>query len=94
MWRYLAQPWTYMSVSIHNFTSPFDIYEPFSSTALPKLRMATLNARSVCNKSSVISDHILHNKIDIFCLIETWTNDGEFSNSFTSSLLPPNNSLY
>ena len=34
-----------MSVSSHNFTSPLDVYEPFSSLTLPKLRIATLNAR-------------------------------------------------
>ena len=82
-----------MSVSSYNSISPLDVYEPFSSPALPKLRIATLNARSVCNKSAVISDHILHNKLDILCLTETWVNDGEFSNSFASSLLPPNYSL-
>ena len=82
-----------ISVSSHNFTSPLDAYEPFSSPTLPKLRIATLNARSVCNKSAVISDHILSNKFDIICLTETWINDDEFSNSFASSLLPPNYSL-
>jgi exonuclease III len=82
-----------MSVSSHIFASLLDVYEPFSSPTLPKLRIATLNARSLCNKSAVISDHILHNKLDILCVTETWVNDGEFSNSFASSLLPPNYSL-
>ena len=82
-----------MSVSSRNFASPLDVYEPFSSPALPKLHIATLNARSVCNKSAVISDNILSNKLDIICLTETWINGGEFSNSFASSLLPPNYSL-
>ena len=59
-----------MLVNSHNFTSPLNIYEPFSSPTLPKLRIATLNVRSVCNKSAVISDHILSNKLDIICLIE------------------------
>ena len=65
----------------------------FSSPALPKLLIATLNACSVCNKSAVILDHILSNKLDTICLTETWINDGEFSNSFASSLLSPNYSL-
>ena len=83
-----------MSVSSHNFTSPLDVYEPFSSPTLPKLRIGTLNARCVCNKSAVISDHILSNKLDIICLTEKWVDDGEFSNSFASSLFLPNNSLF
>ena len=76
-----------------DFTSPLDDYESFSSPTLSKLRIATLNARSVCNKSAGISDHILSNKFDIICLTETWISDGEFSNSFASSSLPPNYSL-
>ena len=82
-----------MSVRSHNVTSPLDVYEPFSSPTHLELRIATLNARFVCNKSAVIYDHILAIKLDIICLTETWINDGEFSNSFASSLLPPNYSL-
>ena len=82
-----------MSISSRNFTFSLDVYELFSSSILHKLRIATLNARSVCNKSAVISDYILSHKINIICLTETWINDGEFSNSFASSLLPPNYSL-
>ena len=41
--------------------------------------MTTLNSRSVVNKSAVINNHILENKIDILCITETWINDGEFS---------------
>ena len=32
-------------------------------------------------------------KLYIICLTETWINNGEFSNLFASSLLPPNYSL-
>ena len=52
--------------------------------------MATLNSRSVVNKSAVINNHILENKIDILCITETWINNGEFSNSLLSSLIPSN----
>ena len=41
-----------------NATSPLDVYEPFSSPSYAKLRIATLNARSISNKSAVICDHI------------------------------------
>ena len=92
METYSAQPWTYVSKQ-SNFTSPLDVYEPFSSPTLPKLRIATLNARSVCNKSAVISDHKLSDKLNIICLTETWINYGEFSNSFASSFLPQNYTL-
>ena len=89
MWRHSVQPWTYVSKQ-SQFTSPLDVYEPFSSSTLPKLRIATLNARSVCNKSAVISDHILSDKLDIICLAGTWINYGELSNLFASSFFPPN----
>ena len=69
-----------MSVSSHNFTFPLDVYEPFSSPTFPKLRIATLNARSVCKKSAVISVYILFNKLDIICLTETWINMMNFLN--------------
>ena len=45
---------------------------------------------TVCNKSAVISDYILSNKLDIIYLTETWIDVGEFSNSFTSSFVSPN----
>ena len=45
------------------------------------------------NEFAIISNYILHNKLDIICLTETWINHDEFSNSFTSSLLPQNYSL-
>ena len=52
--------------------------------------MATLNSRSVVNKSAVINNHILENKIDILCITETWINDGKFLNSLLPSLIPSN----
>ena len=55
----------------HYFSSPFDVYEPFSTPNAPKLRIATLNSRSVLNKSAIINNHILENKIDILCITET-----------------------
>ena len=69
-----------------------DIYESFSSPTPLNLRIAILNARSVCNKSAVIYD-ILSNKLDKICLTETWINDVKFTNSFASSSLPLNYSL-
>ena len=44
-------------------SSPLDVYKPFLSPTVPKLCMATLNSRSVVNKSAVINNHILENKI-------------------------------
>ena len=66
------------------------MYEPFLSSTAPKLRISTLQSRSVLNKSAIINNHILENKIDILCITETWINDGQFTNSLLSSLLPPN----
>ena len=67
-------------VSLHKFNniSPLDVYEPFSvSPSLPKLRIAMLNARSVCNKSVVMYNHIVENNLDVLCVTETWINNGE-----------------
>ena len=64
-----------VSLKSQYVSSPLDVYEPFLSPTVPKLRMATLNSRSVVNKSAVINNHILENKIDILCITETWIND-------------------
>ena len=56
----------------------------------PYLRIATLNSRFVLNKSAIIRNHILENKIDILCITETWINDGQFTSSLLFSLLPLN----
>ena len=79
-----------VSLKSQYVSSPLDVYEPFLSPTVPKLRLATLNSRSVVNKSAVINNHILENKINILCNTETWINDGEFSNSLLSALIPSN----
>ena len=74
--------------------TPLDVYESLcSSPPQSKLRIALLNAHSVCNKSAVIYNLILENSLDILCLIETWINNGDISSSLLSSLLPPNYDL-
>ena len=57
-------------VQFHKFNdTSLDVYEPFcSSLPQPKLRIALLNARSVCNKSAIIYNHILENRVLIFCV--------------------------
>ena len=57
-----------VSLKSQYVSSPLDVYEPFLSPTVPKLRLATLNSRSVVNKSAVINNHILENKIDILCI--------------------------
>ena len=71
-----------------NATLPLDVYEPFSSPSYAKLRVATLNARSMSNKSAVICDHIIENKLDVLCISETWINGDEMTSSLLSSFLP------
>ena len=79
-------------VSLNNQYVSFslDVYEPYPSPTAPNLRIATLNSRSVLNKSAIINNHILETKIDILCITETWINDSQVTNSLLSSLLPPN----
>ena len=48
-----------VSLKSQYVSSPLDVYEPFLSPTVPKLRLATLNSRSVVNKSAVINNHIL-----------------------------------
>ena len=67
-----------VSLKSRYVTSPLNVYKPFLSPTVPKLRMATLDSRFVVNKSAVINNHIFKNKIDILCITETWINDGEF----------------
>ena len=74
-----------VSLKSHYVSSPLGEYEPFLSHTVPKLRMAMLNSRSVVNKSTVINNHILENKIDILCITEILINGGEVSNSLLSS---------
>ena len=52
-----------------------------------------LHARSVCNKSAVIYNHIAENNFDVLNVTETWINNGDLSGSLLSSLLPPNYNL-
>ena len=84
-------------VPLHKFNniSPLDVFEPLSvSPPLPTLRIANLNARSVCNKSAIIYNHMVENNLDILCVTETWINNGDISSSLlSSSLLPPNYDL-
>ena len=72
---------------------PIDIYEPFPSPSYNKLCIATLNTRSILNKSAVIYDNTVDNKLNALCVSETWINDGEITNSLLSSLLPHNYSF-
>ena len=60
----------------------------FQLPTAPNLRIVTLNSRSALNKSAIINNHMLENKIDILCITETWINDSQFKNSLLSSLLP------
>ena len=73
-----------------NATSSLCVYEPFSSPSYAKLRVATLSARSIYNKSAVICDHIMKNKLDVFSISETWKHNSEMTNSLLLSLLPLN----
>ena len=63
------------------------------SPLLPKLRIAKLNACSVCSKSAVIYNHMVENNLDELCVTEIWINNGDISSSSLSSLLPPNYDL-
>ena len=70
--------------------SLLDVYEPFSFPTAPNVNIANLNSRSVLNKSTIINNHLLENKIDILCITETRINDSQFTNSLLFSLFPPN----
>ena len=52
-----------------------------------------LNARSVCNKSAVICNHLVENNPDSLCVTETWINYDDISGPVLFSLLPPNYDL-
>ena len=66
-------------VPLHKFNniSPLEVYEFFSVSPLPKLRIAMQNAHSVCNESVVIYNQIAENNLDVLCVSETWINNGD-----------------
>ena len=53
------------------------------------LSVALLNARSVNNKTLVINDFILENKLDLVALTETWFTDGALNTPVIGELVPP-----
>ena len=61
----------------------------FTPSFYNKLCIAALNARSISNKSAVIYDHIVDNKLDVLCVSENWISDGDISYLLLSSLLLP-----
>ena len=59
-------------ISLNQYVySPLDVYEPFSTPTAPNLRITTLNSKSALNKSAIINNHILENKIDTLGVTET-----------------------
>ena len=57
------------------------------------LSVALLNARSVNNKTLVINDFILENKLDLVALTETWLTDGALNTPVIGELVPPGYSV-
>ena len=57
------------------------------------LSVALLNARSVNNKTLVINDFILENKLDLVALTETWLTDGALNTLVIGELVPPGYSV-
>jgi hypothetical protein len=47
-----------------------------------------VNARSVCCKPDVITDHILSNKLDILAITETWLTPAHGDDKFMLNLCP------
>ena len=82
-----------VSLNIRYVFFQLDAYELFSSPTAPNLHIATLNSGSMLNKSAIINNYILENKIDILCITKILINDGQLTSSLLSSLCPPNNTL-
>ena len=59
----------YPTLSLNNqcVSSPLDVYELLSPPAAPNLHIATLNSRSVLNKSAIINNYLLET-ILTYCL--------------------------
>jgi tRNA A58 N-methylase Trm61 len=53
-----------------------------------KLSCGYLNARSVKNKASEISEFITDNKLDVCAISETWLNDGDVDAVSCDALKP------
>ena len=70
-------------VNLNNLSIPprLPLHPSIEKTA----KICHLNARSVCNKPTVINDFTVENSIDILCLTETWlkSNSQEVINELT-----------
>ena len=61
-------------------TPPSSISSSSTTIALKnKINVALLNVCSICNKCDDILDLIIDNNIHIFCLVETWLQNGQSS---------------
>lgn len=56
------------------------------------MRYGCANMRSVCNKASVVNDHITQHDLDLFLITETWMN-GTNMNRVEAEMLPEGYSL-
>ena len=57
-------------------------------------RLGLINARSVCNKTELVVEHLLENCLDVMCVTETWLSDTEKHTKVIGDLTPAGFSLF
>ena len=67
---------------------------PLESSALSEhginsIAMCLINARSVCNKTLILQDFIIDNKLDCCIITESWLKGDNRDDVITAELLPP-----
>ena len=59
------------------------ISEVLPQAAIELLTFCVFNAKSINNKTGLIKDHVLDNKIDMLALTETWLRSADDNNFVT-----------
>jgi hypothetical protein len=72
------------SVNTNNLTV---IHPSTDFGKMSPVNVSLINARSVCNKTTLLSDFIIDHDLDLFCITETWLKNSDFTSN--GSLTPP-----
>lgn len=86
---------TSLDRSCHNncLIKPMLIPAATRCTSKP-IDFALLNTRSVCNKSSLVKDHVVDNDNDLLAMTETWLSDSDMDAYVIRDLCPTGYQLF
>ena len=73
-------------VNSNNFSIPLRF--PFCAFTSKSAKICLLNARSICNKATIINNFVCGSEIDLLCLCETWLTPVSNLNIIINELKP------